>query len=634
MAKKPDKPDEVQDAIDAFLDMATDAIEGEGASKGVGDESPVEPEYRRLRVVASKDRLSAQFEAVFSETTMDEVQRVLKREQIVWGIQEEAIAEALGRAARTGRRQKDVLVAKGRPAVYKRHKQMKYLFLEGLKLPDTDEDVHLASSVFRDIGEVMGRSSLQLIRGYGRPVVAVAAETVLALVQGEDEIEQGRDIYGKRVASVEDREPAPLKAGGGVDVQADGTMVAGRFGYVCVIDGHIVVVSPIWISPNHLEAYFINPPQLGPKHVPEPEEIIQMLQELGIRIGVDKEVVHQMCADLNHGELRESCVRVARGRHPRLSKGQIIFAFDPLPPAQFEGIREALRAPEIEQISDFESPVDAVSQGAVLAEQAESGDETGPGQDLYGEPIALPESTERAKLYQAGIHVRREVEGGLVRFVSEIYGYVGVIEDQILVVPPIWISQDKMAAYLALLPQREKPVLPTTSEVHGLLEQAQVRFGVDPEAIENLSKSVSNASSLVLLAKGTPPEPGAEGGIELLYKQKPDPGKLLEAGTMDFRERDGIPQVHTGDQLCAPGAAYSGPARHRCARQGRYATQAGPGSSVRRCRRGDGRERERATILRHRFRLGAGGDRHPECDEAASPRRGCGLQHRESQGRW
>ena len=59
----------------------------------------------------------------------------------------------------------------------------------------------------------------------------------------------------------------------------------------------------------------------------------------------------------------------------------------------------------------------------------------------------------------------------------------------------------------------------------------------------------TKGAQAVLLAKGTPVEPGVDGRIDLLFKQMPDPGKMLEGGNMDFRDRDAVPQVTPGEVL-------------------------------------------------------------------------------------
>ena len=557
MAEKKHTDDSLEEkdrdeGLKEFLDQASEAMDDGGGP--TDPKAPVgEPQHRRLRVIVSEDRMEAQLEGVFPDTKLAEVQEALKRERVIWGVQEESLKKAVVQADSSGRHQRDIPAAKGKPAVYLKRKQVEYPFLEGLRQLGTGEPVHIASSVLREIDEVMGYINIGQIRRYGHPIVAVTARSLLMEVQGEDVIEPGRDVFGKPVRTVVGEEPSSLKAGVGVIENEAGSITSKTFGYISVIGGSLSVVSPIWISQDRLEAYFINPPHLGERKVPDPEEILEMLKALKIGVGIDREAIAQMCSDLKQGDLRESCVRIARGQPPMLSKGQIIFGFDPLPPARFEEVKETLKARDFEKVAACEIVVQAVHEGEVLAEQAGEGAESGPGKDLFGESVALPEDLQEQKLYKAGINVRREVEGGLLRFVSEIFGYAGVLDDHILVVPPIHISPDKMEVHFVELPQGQKPVLPTTAEIERFLENARVRHGVDSEAVAGLSEMPPTDEVLgtqtVLLSRGTPPEPEQSGRVELLFKQRPDPGKLLEAGSIDFRERDAVPQVKVGELL-------------------------------------------------------------------------------------
>ena len=551
---KSDSPEDQDEALEALLHRASKAVgEDEEGSVDLKRLSG-EPLHRWLRVVVSADRLEARLEAVFPDTTFEEVLEALRRERVVWGIQEDTIREALEKAERSGRHQRDVPAAKGRPAVYRKRQEVSYPFLEGLKDPETGEPVHPISSAFREIVEVMGRTDIEMIRGYGRPVVAAAPGETLMVVQGEDEIAPGQDVFGREIRRVEGKESSSLKAGEGVDLQQDGSLIAYRFGYISTVGGYLSVVSPIWISMDRMEAYFVNPPQLGERKVPDPEAVQRGLEELGVTFGIDGEAIGQMCQDLCGGGLRESCVLIARGRRPNLAKGQIGFTFEPVPEARFEGVRDAFQTVDLANVTGCTTQVHAVHGGTVLAEQGGKGNDVGPGKDLFGEPVAPPEEVQDRKAYKAGINVRREEEEGCIRYVSEIYGYVGVLENRIMVVSPIWISPDKMAACFVALPQHgERPVLPDEAEVDVLLHRARVRHGMDREAIEMLCRALPAGGDpedrAVLLARGTPPEPGHDGRVELLFKQMPDPGNLLERNKMDFRERDAVPQVHTGELL-------------------------------------------------------------------------------------
>ena len=547
------EPEVAADDLEAFLDRASEAP-GEGGEKAEDLlHPPGEPQHRKLRIVVSDDRLEAHLEAVFPDTAFADVAGALKQAGVIRGIRKDAIQEALKRAGRSGRLQRDIPVAEGRPAVYRKRKEISYPFLEKLQDPETKESLHIASSTFREIAGVMGYSDIETIRGYGHPVVAVAPGEALMVVQGEDEIDPGQDVFGKEIRKVQEKGSWVLKPGDGVDLHHDGSMAAANFGYVSVVGNFLSVISPTWISSDRMDAYFVNPPQPGERKVPDPEVILKEIADLGIRFGIDRQAIEEMCRDLHRGALRESCVRIARGHRPNLSKGDMLFAFEPPPPARFEAVRNALRMLDLKDVVAVESRVAAVHAGQVIAERSEEGRASATGKNLFGEPVAPPEEAQDRKLYKPGVNVRREVVEGTVRYLSEIYGYAGVLEDRIMVVSPIWVSPDKMKACFVALPQGENPVLPTIGEVEALLERAAVRYGVDRGAVVKacrvLPGSEDSADGAVLLARGTPPKPGGDGRVELLFKQMPDPGKFMEDGRIDFRERDAVPQAHIGDLL-------------------------------------------------------------------------------------
>lgn len=538
-------------AIEAFLDRAADVLDGDVT---VSSQKPFagEPKHRQLQVVVTGDGIEASLEAIFPDTTYEEVLEVLKQERIVWGIQECLIKEALERADRSGRRQRNVLIAKGKRAVYIKRRTVSYPFLDPLKDPETGHPIHLASSVFREIADIFARTHIDRIRGYAHPVVAVPAHMTLMQVQGEDEIEPGMNVFGKIVRELPEDEIVALKKGDGVTEHQDGTFTASRFGYVSIVNRTLFVISPIWISEDQMEAYFINPPQLSQWHVPQEQDVVKELMALGICIGIDKDVIRQMCRDLKKENLRESCVRVARGERPNLSKGQIAFTFEPLPPARYEAVQTVLNTRNLEDFSAFETAVTAVHAGDVLAEQSEESDKQGPGRNLFGEMVAAPEGEQEKKVYKAGVNVRRESQEGRVRYISEIYGYVGIVQDHITVLSPIWLSPDRMTAYWVMLSQPERLLFPKLDEVEALLTKEQVRFGVDPEAVAQICQSDLSDQELPLViqvAQGTPPEPGQGGVVEALFERMPEPGALLDDGAIDFRERNAVPNVESGQLL-------------------------------------------------------------------------------------
>ncbi len=541
------------EALEKFLERASEEMEGSGGGEVDLRRLPGEPGHRRLKVMVSEDRMEAHLEAVFPDTRLEEAAEALRREGIVQGIQEEVLKGALELADRSGRLHRDVLAAKGRPAVYRKRKEVSYPFLEELRDLKTGETLHLASAPFREVEGVMDSPNIEMVRGYGHPVAAAISGEVLMLVRGEEEIEPGVDVFGKEIREVVEDEQSMMKAGERVDEDESGTLMSLSFGYISVRRSRLSTLSPIWISQDRMEAYFVNPPQIGERKCPSPEAILKLLEEQGVCFGIDRKVIDEMCRDLQRGNLRESCVRVAAGKRPNLNKGEVGFTFEPVPPARFEAVVDAFRALSLEDVLACSTEVQAVHAGQVLAEQAEGGGGPEPGKDLFGETVAPPETTRDRNVFKAGVNVRREVGEGHVRFISEIYGYAGVLKDQIRVASPIWLSRDRMAAHFVALSQPESDKRPTELEIEALLDRAQVRHGVDRDAIAELctvdAEEETQEARSVLLARGMAPEPGQDGVVELLYKQMPDPGKLLEGGRMDFRERDTVPQVSVGQLL-------------------------------------------------------------------------------------
>ena len=549
---RPVDADQNDEALEAFLEEASRELPDGEAGLAHRRAAPGAPAHRRLQVLVSEDRLEARLEAVFADTSREEIDDALHQGGVVWGLEEDELGRALARADRSGRAQRNVLAARGRPAVYKQRREVRYPFLEGLTDPRTGDSLHLASWPLREISGVMEAGDLAEVQEYAIPVVAVVAGSVLMEVEGEDVVEAGVDVFGKEIRGVPGDERSAARPGEGVGEDDAGSLRATGFGYVSVGERRLSVVSPIWISPNRMEAYFVNPPHLGERKYPTDEEIGRLLQEKGVCFGIDQDAIAELVRDLQRAKLRESCVRVARGQPPDL-RGHAGLTFEPLPEALFQAVVDAFRAPGLDEGAAAPPGVRAVQEGQVLCEQSDTGERPTPGKDLFGQTVAPPEEALKRKPIKAGVNVRQEVGEGWVRLVSEIYGYPGLLDGELRVVSPIWLATDRMAAYFVALGEEGKRVLPRPSELETLLERAQTRHGVDDEAVVRLCQKLPSGEgqggNVTQLARGTPPTPGQDGTVELLFQQLPDPGTILEGGSMDFRERNAVPQVQRGQLL-------------------------------------------------------------------------------------
>ncbi len=118
--------------------------------------------------------------------------------------------------------------------------------------------------------------------------------------------------------------------------------------------------------------------------------------------------------------------------------------------------------------------------------------------------------------------------------------------------PLVEISKDRMKATLKLQPPIPNGYTAQEDSIEELIQEAGILFGVDPAALETAKKHIRgkrNDSFDILLASGQKPEAGEDGRLELAIAIGPIPGRMLEDGTIDFRERGMMVAVHTSDLL-------------------------------------------------------------------------------------
>ncbi len=82
-----------------------------------------------------------------------------------------------------------------------------------------------------------------------------------------------------------------------------------------------------------------------------------------------------------------------------------------------------------------------------------------------------------------------------------------------------------------------------------LLRIKEIRFGiVDDQAIESWITTVQPADAPFEIATGTPPVHGEDGKVTYRFETNyTNPGKIMDDGRIDFRNRGAIPFVHQGD---------------------------------------------------------------------------------------
>ncbi|MBM3281026.1 MAG: DUF342 domain-containing protein [Candidatus Handelsmanbacteria bacterium] len=138
------------------------------------------------------------------------------------------------------------------------------------------------------------------------------------------------------------------------------------------------------------------------------------------------------------------------------------------------------------------------------------------------------------------------------RFLALALGYLAVDENRISVVPPLWLSPDRMEACFALLPLADPPQPLQPGWLLELLWGTGVRHGIQGKAIEALCAGPlpCGEKRLVRLAKGDLPVEGAVGQVQC-YVAPQLQATVLEDGTIDFASLIGGSQLVQVDEVLA-----------------------------------------------------------------------------------
>ena len=104
----------------------------------------------------------------------------------------------------------------------------------------------------------------------------------------------GRDVFGQVQKDTPYDRAASLKPGDHVSTRGDHFSIEGErfvseaYGYVCLLEDTLSVLSPIWIAPDKLAAYFIYFPQVGAQRLPDAAWLDWLLEAQGVQKGVDR----------------------------------------------------------------------------------------------------------------------------------------------------------------------------------------------------------------------------------------------------------------------------------------------------------------------------------------------------------
>ena len=267
------------------------------------------------------------------------------------------------------------------------------------------------------------------------------------------------------------------------------------------------------------------------------EDITKGLAQLfGIKHGVLESTVRELAgrAQAAPDKVHRDIV-IARATPPVPGgPGQIEYTFqaDDAPELSCAGLRTALVRQSLDEVLAVELQTLLVAPGCELAVRTPPGAGED-GCDIFGQTLPAPVQEARVK---AGVNVREE--GG--RILADAYGYVWIGDDRISVLPPVWVSADRMQAHFVHFPQAGEQCAQRVDWIADALRRRGIQYGVEEDRIAALCQAPPPAPDTFtcLLASGTSPENGADTYVEYAFEHQKKGGTIRPDGSIDLRERN------------------------------------------------------------------------------------------------
>jgi len=312
----------------------------------------------------------------------------------------------------------------------------------------------------------------------------------------------------------------------------------------------------IQITNDKLKAYLriVYPKLPGGKEV-EYDDIMNALKNKDISFGIKENEIRKLVDELKRDYDLKQNILVAEGIPPEKGKDG----------EEVSSIFNQIKNKETNYDGDLSfmylSTINAVQRdyhAALVVKEKEEiavstrGTKGKDGKSIFGETVPAEKGREK---YILGENVSLDVDDNKVIYKSKIFGYVQLNENELSVISPLWISDDNMEAYFINLPQlNENKVIPYISELDDLIKQAKIEFGKRDSQIRQIPSKIKDWNEeevALLVAEGRKPVRGADARIDFYFNTERKPGKILEDGSIDFKEQELIPVVKENQLLAA-----------------------------------------------------------------------------------
>ena len=273
--------------------------------------------------------------------------------------------------------------------------------------------------------EGLDEAAAQKVRG-----LSVVPGEVLARTLPAQEGQPGQDVFGREVPPPE--VPAlPLDVGLNVTRSSEGECRAERYGYVCLLENRLSVVSPLWIDGENSQVYWL----VLDEH-PQPvtlEMVQQDLADLGVVEGIQEEQIQSLAARVREGHHQPGAFLIATGTKPQDGQdARVEMLVDMNRRVGKEREDGSIDFREV----NFTPPVQA-NQSVARRTPPTLGTA---GRDVKGN--LLPAQDGQDQLLTAGDNIRMEREGDVEQFFSTINGALKLVGDELSAVEVLTINGD------------------------------------------------------------------------------------------------------------------------------------------------------------------------------------------------
>jgi len=243
----------------------------------------------------------------------------------------------------------------------------------------------------------------------------------------EEAGQAGQDVFGRLLHPPLNLPESQVVPGPGIAPVSPGEWQVDRYGYLCLAETQLSILSPVQLPADELHAYWVVLDRQP--HAVSTEMILQCLQDQGVVNGIATERIGQLAGLVRKGTIKRGMYIIAQGLLP-----------DPGQEAQLEILVKTTGKAPLGKGQALVTFAQEVQPNQLVARRTPPRPGK-PGRDVKGRPVPAPADTSHP--VRAGKGVRLEREGELEQFFSTAAGILKLANDELSVSTTPLLAIDK-----------------------------------------------------------------------------------------------------------------------------------------------------------------------------------------------